>query len=191
MILFNCTCVFFVMGAGVSGLAAAHSQFKTGLDDVTENCISSIYMHLNPPEICRLAALNRAFRGASSVDFVWEKKLPSNYRYLVEKIVGQGTPDTLSKKETFARLCRPNRLDGGTKIGELCLSVSAKALKITGINDRRYRNHIPTEDPRQTLEKIQSTGVQHQSSSWVEHEASSVPTLDFDGPTSIVRWLPV
>ncbi|KAK8714715.1 hypothetical protein V6N13_042064 [Hibiscus sabdariffa] len=142
------------MGAGVSGLAAADSQFKTGLNDVPEGCISSIYMYLDPPEICKLARLNKAFRRASLADFVWETKLPSNYRYLVKEVLGQ-SPESLSKKETFARLCRPIRFGGGTKevwldksSGKLCLSVSAKALKITGIDDRRYWNQIPTEESR-------------------------------------------
>ncbi|XP_022737665.1 F-box protein PP2-A13-like [Durio zibethinus] len=145
------------MGAGVSGLAADAQRgfgLKPGLDDVPESCISSIFMYLDPPEICKLASLSRAFRGASLADFVWETKLPSNYRYLVKKVLNQ-SPESLSKKETYARLCRPNRFDGGTKevwldksSGKLCLSVSSKALKITGIDDRRYWNHIPTEESR-------------------------------------------
>lgn len=146
------------MGAGVSSCLVADAEgvfsLKPGLDDVPENCISSIFIHLDPPEICKLATLNRVFHGASLADFVWETKLPSNYRYLVEKVVGQN-PESLSKKQIYARLCRPNRFDGGTKelwldksSGKLCLSVSAKALKITGIDDRRYWNHIPTEESR-------------------------------------------
>ncbi|XWS37773.1 hypothetical protein CRYUN_Cryun19dG0073800 [Craigia yunnanensis] len=145
------------MGAGVSGLAADAQRgfpLKPGLDDVPESCISSIFMYLDPPEICKLASLNRVFRGASLADFVWETKLPSNYRYLVKKVLGQ-SPESLSKKEIYARLCRSNRFDGGTKevwldksSGKLCLSASAKALKITGIDDRRYWNHIPTEESR-------------------------------------------
>ncbi|MBA0564150.1 hypothetical protein Golob_009107, partial [Gossypium lobatum] len=145
------------MGAGVSSDLDAQKgttnfQLKTGLNDVPESCISSIFMYLDPPEICKLARLNKAFRGASLADFVWETKLPSNYRYLVEKVLGRN-PDSLCKKETFARLCSPNRFDGGSKevwldknSGKLCLSVSAKAMKITGIDDRRYWNHIPTEE---------------------------------------------
>ncbi|KAK5778010.1 F-box protein PP2-A11-like [Gossypium arboreum] len=147
------------MGAGVSSDLDAQKgttnfQLKTGLNDVPESCISSIFIYLDPPEICKLARLNKAFCGASLADFVWETKLPSNYRYLVEKVLGRN-PDSLSKKETFARLCTPNRFDGGNKevwldknSGKLCLSVSAKAMKITGIDDRRYWNHIPTEESR-------------------------------------------
>lgn len=32
--------------------------------------------------------------------------------------------------------------------GGVCLSISAKGLVITGIDDRRYWNHIPTEESR-------------------------------------------
>ncbi|XVE64175.1 hypothetical protein DITRI_Ditri07aG0080600 [Diplodiscus trichospermus] len=145
------------MGAAASDLVADAQRgfpLKPGLDDVPESCISSIFLYLDPPEICKLASLSRVFRGASLADFVWETKLPSNYRYLVKKVLGQ-SPESLSKKEIYAKLCRSNRFDGGTKevwldksSGKLCLSVSAKALKITGIDDRRYWNHIPTEESR-------------------------------------------
>ena len=37
-------------------------------------------------------------------------------------------------------------LDRG--MGKLCLCVSAKGLSITGIDDRRYWNHIPTDESR-------------------------------------------
>lgn len=35
--------------------------------------------------------------------------------------------------------------------GQLCLSISSKALRITGIDDRRYWNHIATEESRCTF----------------------------------------
>ncbi|KAJ6386499.1 hypothetical protein OIU78_016418 [Salix suchowensis] len=147
------------MGAGSSGLALETDQvglspLRTNLDDVPESCAASIFMHLDPPEICKLARLNRAFHGASSADFVWETKLPSNYKYLAEKILGQ-SPESLSKKEIYARLCRPNCFDDGTKqvwldksSGKICVAVSYKALRITGIDDRRYWNHISSEESR-------------------------------------------
>lgn len=120
------------MGAGVSSCLVADAEgvfsLKPGLDDVPENCISSIFIHLDPPEICKLATLNRVFHGASLADFVWETKLPSNYRYLVEKVVGQN-PESLSKKQIYARLCRPNRFDGGTKVAFFLLFALIKTEK--------------------------------------------------------------
>lgn len=113
------------MGTGFSASFAIETSgnslppSKPGLGDVPENCISSIFMYLDPPEICKLARLNWTFRGASLADFVWESKLPSNYKFLVHKVVHQQVPadEYLSKKEIYAKLCRPNRLDGGTKVG--------------------------------------------------------------------------
>ncbi|GKV05007.1 hypothetical protein SLEP1_g17071 [Rubroshorea leprosula] len=145
------------MGAGISRLAPDAQRgrsLKPGLGDLPESCISSIFMYLDPPEICKFASLNRAFRGACLADYVWETKLPLNYRYLAYKLLNESS-ERLCKKEVYARLCRPNRFDGGTKevwldkrSGKLCLCISAKALKITGIDDRRYWNHIPTEESR-------------------------------------------
>ncbi|KAJ6339227.1 hypothetical protein OIU77_007229 [Salix suchowensis] len=148
------------MGSGSSGLAfeseggSGSSPSRPNLDDVPESCVSSIFMYLDPPDICKLAKLNKTFHGASLADFVWETKLPSNYKFLVEKVLGQ-SPESLSKKEIYARLCRPNCFDDGTKqvwldksSGKICVAVSYKALRITGIDDRRYWNHISSEESR-------------------------------------------
>ncbi|KAJ6882995.1 hypothetical protein NC651_029307 [Populus alba x Populus x berolinensis] len=146
------------MGAGSSSLAleseGGSSPLRPNLDDVPESSVASILMHLDPPEICKLAKVNKTFHGASSADFVWETKLPSNYKYLVEKILGQ-SPESLSKKEIYARLCQPNCFEDGTKqvwldksSGKICVAVSYKALRITGIDDRRYWNHISSEESR-------------------------------------------
>ncbi|XP_043697030.1 F-box protein PP2-A13-like [Telopea speciosissima] len=146
------------MGAGFSGFAAesegGDSLPKPGLGDLPESCVSSILMYLDPPDICKLARLNGAFRGASSADFVWETKLPSNYRYLIDKLFDK-VPVNLTKKDIYARLCHHNRFDGGSKeawldprTNAIFLSISSKALRITGIDDRRYWSHIPTEESR-------------------------------------------
>jgi hypothetical protein len=77
--------------------------------------VALLLVYLDPPEICKLARLNRAFRGASLADFVWESKLPSNYEVLVREVLGE-LPENLGKREIYARLCRANSLDGGTKV---------------------------------------------------------------------------
>ncbi|KAL1060635.1 hypothetical protein V6Z11_1Z082600 [Gossypium hirsutum] len=112
----------------------AYHHLHPVLGDLPESCVASIIQHLDPPEICKLAKLNRAFSAASWADFVWESKLPPNYHIL---------------------LCRPNTFDGGTKkvwlhksTGGVCMSISSKGLQITGIDDRRYWNHIPTNESR-------------------------------------------
>ncbi|KAM6555939.1 hypothetical protein CsatB_002958 [Cannabis sativa] len=141
--------------SGNNGINFGYSKkAKTVLDDLPENCISTIIKYLNPPEICKLALLNRAFHGASLADFVWESKLPSNYNFLLEKLLLQ-SQTYVPKKHIYSKLCQPNRFDGGTKeawleksSGKLCLSISSKALRITGIDDRRYWNYIPTQESR-------------------------------------------
>ena len=72
-------------------------------------------MYLDLPEICNLARLNRASRGASEADFIWELKLPTNYRYIMEKVFDEETMLKLGKKDVYARLCRPISFDNATK----------------------------------------------------------------------------
>lgn len=107
------------MGAGFSGLVAdyigAPTPSNPGLGDIPESCVAVILTHLDPLEICKLARLNRVFREASSADFVWESKLPENYQILMKKLFSE-CPQNLTKKEIYARLCRPNRFDGGNKV---------------------------------------------------------------------------
>ncbi|KAH9732865.1 F-box protein PP2-A13 [Citrus sinensis] len=95
--------------------------------------------------------------------------------FIVDKVLGRSSKtnmvDYLSKKHLYARLCSPSPFDGGNKMftvyrgiqndfgyvqemwldkntGGLCVSISSKALAITGIDDRRYWTHISTEESR-------------------------------------------
>ncbi|KAM2975821.1 hypothetical protein FF1_001938 [Malus domestica] len=144
------------MGTGFSffsrDIPSSSPPIKPGLGDLPESCVSSILMSLEPLEICKSAQINKAFRAASLADFVWESKLPSNYKFLVDKVLDL---ESLPKKELYAKLCQPNRFDGGTKeawldksCGQVFLAISSKALRITGIDDRRYWSHISTEESR-------------------------------------------
>lgn len=90
--------------------------------------------------------------------------MPSNYAFILQKLLESSEDDNggrdfgglgLTKKDIFARLSRPNTFDGGTKeiwldknTGGVCLSISSKAMSITGIEDRRYWNHIPSDESR-------------------------------------------
>nr|GMD79962.1 F-box protein PP2-A12-like [Ipomoea batatas] len=138
-------------GACPEGVAAS-----TGLGDLPESCVALVLAHLDPKQICRLAMLNRAFRGASFADFVWESKLPVDYWGLVRRVFrDENFPGNLCKRDIFARLCTPNSIDGGTKVvwldkstGRVCLSIASNGLAITGIDDRRYWSRIPTEESR-------------------------------------------
>lgn len=101
-----------------TGSAAAAPPAEPGLGDLPESCVASVLVHLEPPQICRLAMLNRAFRGASSADFVWESKLPVNYEDLIGSVFDEeGTfSKGLCKRDIYARLCRANSVDGGNKV---------------------------------------------------------------------------
>lgn len=95
---------------------------EPGLGDLPENCVAAVLGYLGPPEICKLARLNRAFRGASWADFVWESKLPPNYEAIARRVFGGfDLPPDLSKREIYTRLCRQNPLDGGNKVIRLLL----------------------------------------------------------------------
>ncbi|KAI7729381.1 hypothetical protein M8C21_018642 [Ambrosia artemisiifolia] len=148
------------MGANTSSLTtdtldkSEHSS-NLNLGDIPENCIAQILSYLNPPDICKLARTNRTFRAASSADFIWVSKLPSNYHYLVGKLLVDDDRKRLCEKEMFAKLSRHVCFDGGNKefwvekmTGGVCVSVSSKSLMITGIDDRRYWNHIPSDESR-------------------------------------------
>ncbi|OIT01447.1 PREDICTED: F-box protein PP2-A15-like [Nicotiana attenuata] len=143
------------MGASLSNLTENEST-GPGLGDIPENCVACVFMYLTPPEICNLARLNRAFRGAASSDAVWNSKLPSNYHYLLDLLpLREKINEGLSKKDIFALLSRPVPFDDGNKevwldriSGRICMSISTKAMLITGVEDRRHWNWFPTEESR-------------------------------------------
>lgn len=94
-----------------------------GLGELPELCAAEVLLHLDAPEICRLARLNRAFRGAAAADFVWEAKLPENYGYLLDFVDGamEGggggrERSVMGKKEVYARLAKAVPFDGGKKV---------------------------------------------------------------------------
>ncbi|CAN1860367.1 F-box protein PP2-A15 [Linum perenne] len=146
------------MGASLSNLTegANGGGFRgPGLGDIPENCVACVFTYLTPPEICNLARLNRAFRGAASSDSVWEMKLPRNYRDLLDLLPPDRHRELSKKKDIYALLSRPVPFDDGNKelwldrvTGRVCVSISAKSMSITGIEDRRYWNWVETEESR-------------------------------------------
>ncbi|KAL3619331.1 hypothetical protein CASFOL_036901 [Castilleja foliolosa] len=158
------------MGSSLSFLAriegsAVGAAPGTGLGDLPESCVASVLVYLDPPQICRMAMMNRAFKGASSADFVWESKLPLNYGDLIDKVFEKddGLCKDLCKRDIYSRLCRSNSFDGGTKkvwldksTGKTFMLVSSNGLSITGIDDRRYWSRIPTEESSSRRSHISS-----------------------------------
>lgn len=147
------------MGASLSNLTEggvnSAKESGPGLGDIPEACVARVFLYLTPPEICNLARLNRAFRGAASSDSVWETKLPSNYHLLFQLLPPDYFYHGLSKKDIFALFARSVSFDDGSKqvwvdkvTGRVCFSISAKAMEITGIEDRRYWTWMPTEESR-------------------------------------------
>ncbi|KAI4354984.1 hypothetical protein L6164_003803 [Bauhinia variegata] len=169
------------MGASFSGCVSdSGGPLQPRLDDIPESCVALVLMYLDPPDICKLARLNRAFRGASLADFIWESKLPSTYKFIMEKVLEDPSVMVLGKKDLYARLCRRSPFDSGTKefwldkrTGGICLAISCKGLKITGIDDRRYWNYISTDESRfQTVAYLQQIW-------WLEVEGD----IDFQFPS--------
>lgn len=105
------------MGASVSSLPEGPDRPspRPKLEDIPESCIALVLTYLDPPEIAKLARVNRAFRAASSADFIWVPKFPSNYNFILTKLSDQGLLDK-GKKDIYGGLCRPNFFDGGTKV---------------------------------------------------------------------------
>lgn len=172
------------MGAGFSGLAkeidVEAASLKPNLGDLPESCVALILSKLGPLEICRLACLNRTFRQASLADFLWEFKLHRNYEILAQKLFRKSTMEIpLCKKELYAKFCCPIRFDADTKEiwmeknnGGISVAISWKGLKITGINDRRFWNHISTGESRfHTIAYLQQIW-------WLEAEGE----LEFEFP---------
>lgn len=112
------------MGANASACALEPDGPKPKkLSDIPESCIASVLSYLDPPEICDLARLNRAFRDASSADFIWESKLPSNYVCILKKLFQDQFFTHLTKRDIFALLSKPITFDGLHKVF-LLLSIS-------------------------------------------------------------------
>jgi hypothetical protein len=150
------------MGAWVSVLlgmdgAAAAGPAAVGLGDLPELCAAQVLLRLDPPEICRLAQVNHAFRGAAGADFVWEAKLPENYNYLME-FVGSGDEGKrrrrrAGKKEIYARLARPVPFGDGKKVRYFASSFFAwlSVIFITGKLYERFSSLLEEDSKPPSL----------------------------------------
>lgn len=109
-----------------------HGQppLKARLADIPESCVALVLSYLEPPEICKLARIDRAFRAASSADFIWDSKLPSNYRYILEDLLGFSAAG-MRKRDIFSMLSRPISFDGGTKV---CTSTACSSLTLASLS---------------------------------------------------------
>nr|GEY67893.1 hypothetical protein [Tanacetum cinerariifolium] len=116
-------------GIDIDSISCVNSGPVTGLGDLPENCLATILANLDPPDI------------SSTADFIWEPKLPENYRTLAEKLMFyEGCSEAcLVKKKVYAGLCSPVRFSSGTK--EVWLDKERGGICI-------YWTHIPTLQSR-------------------------------------------
>lgn len=105
------------MGANASSAVGELEgpRSRPRLEDIPESCVALVLSYLDPPEIAKMARVNRAFRAASSADFIWVPKLPSNFEFIMSKLLDQGIRDK-GKMDIYAGLSRPSTFDGGTKV---------------------------------------------------------------------------
>lgn len=104
--MFSTLTVHISLSLGTGFSSPNRPSPEPSLGDLMDGCVVSILIYLNPPEICRLSVLNRAFHRASLTDFVWESKLPPNYDYLICRVFDNFFPTELCKKKLYTRLCR-------------------------------------------------------------------------------------
>ncbi|BFI41891.1 hypothetical protein MPTK2_8g03620 [Marchantia polymorpha subsp. ruderalis] len=83
----------------------------TGIEDLPESCIAHVLCFLSTKDIAISACTNRAFRGASLSDAVWQAKLPKDYTEVLAK-AKDGARAFDSKKQIFDYLCSTILLHG-------------------------------------------------------------------------------
>ncbi|XP_021742608.1 F-box protein PP2-B15-like isoform X2 [Chenopodium quinoa] len=114
------------------------------LNELPEDCVSTILSLSSPWDVCRSTAVCSELRSVAQLDCVWESFLPSDYH----EIVSRAGPELLkwdSKKELFFLLCNSLLIDGGNKIFNLdkitglkSYVLSARDLSIAWADDPIY-----------------------------------------------------
>ncbi|XP_057798559.1 F-box protein PP2-A13-like [Salvia miltiorrhiza] len=142
------------MGAGFSGIEGGGGGGR-GLGELPESCVACVLSRMEASEICRVARVNTTFHRASLSDSVWESKLPENHEILLKKVFGSAAAAALTKKDIYKRFATPFLFASHTKEvwldkrrGGISVAISWKAMKITGIDDRRYWTHVSTNESR-------------------------------------------
>ena len=87
---------------------------EINLDLLPEDCFAHIMSFTSPQDVCRSAFVSSLIRFMADTDTVWEKFLPSNYEEILSRLVSPLVYS--SKKDLFARLSKPQLIDGGNKV---------------------------------------------------------------------------
>lgn len=87
---------------------------EISLDLLPQDCFVHILSLTSPQDACRSALVSSLIRSMADSDAVWETLLPSNYEEILCRLVSPLVYS--SKKELFARLSKPQLIDGGKKV---------------------------------------------------------------------------
>ncbi|BBM97771.1 hypothetical protein MPTK1_1g08200 [Marchantia polymorpha subsp. ruderalis] len=115
----------------------------TGFEDLPRSCIALVLCFLSPRDIAISACANRAFRGVSLSDVVWQAMLPKDYNEVLAK-AKDGARAFDSKKQIFDYLCSKVLLQNhefywlSRSLGGVCRSQGAEALDVVWGSDDRY-----------------------------------------------------
>uniref|UniRef100_A0A803KNX2 F-box domain-containing protein n=1 Tax=Chenopodium quinoa TaxID=63459 RepID=A0A803KNX2_CHEQI len=85
------------------------------LNELPEDCVSTILSLSSPWDVCRSAAACSELRSVAQLDCVWESFLPVDYHEIVSR-AGPALLKWDSKKELFFLLCNSLLIDGGNKV---------------------------------------------------------------------------
>jgi len=86
-------------------------------EGLPEGCISDILYRTTPADACRLSVVSKLFHSAAESDALWERFLPSNYRFIISQCM---LPDYPSKKALYLALSDHHViLDEGKKVNTL------------------------------------------------------------------------
>lgn len=88
---------------------------EIGLDLLPEDCFAQIMSLTSPQDACRsVVFVSSLARFMVDSDAVWQKFLPSDCEEILSRLVSPF--DYSSQKELFARLSKPQLIDGGRKV---------------------------------------------------------------------------
>ncbi|GLJ20940.1 hypothetical protein SUGI_0382250 [Cryptomeria japonica] len=119
------------------------------LDELAENCISTILSFTTVKDVCRLAAVCRSWRSAADAHLVWEKMITQRFG----QDISQGISSLAfpSKKHLYFSLVT----DHGTKsiwldesTGKIGCMISARDLCIAWGDNRSYWEWVRRDDSR-------------------------------------------
>ena len=87
---------------------------EINLDLLPEDCFAHMMSLTSPQDVCWSAFVSSLIRFMADSDTVCKEFLPSNYEEILSRLVSPLVYS--SKKDLFARLSKPQLIDGGNKV---------------------------------------------------------------------------